>query len=185
VPSTATPKAVISGPGSNPQASSGPEIGASLLDFDSFYAANIDSLTAALAATLNSADFGRDAAAEAMVRACERWTKVREHRNPAGWCYRVGLNWATSRWRRRRREALVEPGKFAAFIAPADAEINHALHDALMKLPYSQRSVVVLRYWLGWSIAEIADSLEIAEGTVSSRLNRALKALRVHAREAR
>jgi len=169
VPSTATSKAVISGPGSNPQASSGPEIGASLLDFDSFYAANIDSLTAALA----------------MVRACERWTKVREHRNPAGWCYRVGLNWATSRWRRRRREALVEPGKFAAFIAPADAEINHALHDALMKLPYSQRSVVVLRYWLGWSIAEIADSLEIAEGTVSSRLNRALKALRVHAREAR
>jgi len=176
---------VISGPDNSSNESSRPEINAGPLDFDSFYVATIDSLTGALAATLNSSDLGRDAASEAMVRACERWGKVQHHKNPAGWCYRVGLNWATSRWRRRRREALTEPIKFSGFVSKPSAELHLELHAAVQKLPYSQRSVIVLRYWMGWSLAEIATALEIAEGTVSSRLNRALKALRVHAKEAR
>ena len=176
---------VISGPDSSSKEPPSPEIDASPLDFDSFYATHIESLTAALAATLNSGDLGRDAASEAMVRACERWAKVRDHKNPAGWCYRVGLNWAMSRWRRRRREALTEPSKFSGFVSAPAAELQLELHAAVMKLSSSQRSVIVLRYWLGWSLAEIAAALEIAEGTVSSRLNRALAALRVHAREAR
>lgn len=176
---------VISGPGQRSPEQPSPEFVATLDAFDSFYAANIDSLTTALAATLNSADLGRDAAAEAMVRACERWNKVREHTNPAGWCYRVGLNWATSRWRRRRRETLTEPATFFRFASTQTSELHLELHAAVIKLAPPQRSVIVLRYWLGWSTAEIAAALDVAEGTVSSRLNRAHAALRVHAKEAR
>ena len=49
--------------------------------------------------------------------------------------------------------------------------------SAVCRLPVRERSVVVLRYWLDWSEAEIAASLEWPAGTVKSTLHRALKRL--------
>ncbi len=40
-----------------------------------------------------------------------------------------------------------------------------------------QRKTVVLRHWLGLSVAETAHDLGIAEGTVKSHTSRALEAL--------
>lgn len=45
-------------------------------------------------------------------------------------------------------------------------------------LPYDQRAVVVLRLVEDWSEREVAVALEIATGTVKSRLSRALVKLR-------
>lgn len=42
--------------------------------------------------------------------------------------------------------------------------------DSLRRLPYDQRAVVVLRYWLGLTEAEIAEALGRRPGTVKSRL---------------
>lgn len=39
------------------------------------------------------------------------------------------------------------------------------------------RSVVVCRYLLGWSVAETAQALGVREGTVKSRLHRAMQSL--------
>jgi RNA polymerase sigma factor (sigma-70 family) len=49
-----------------------------------------------------------------------------------------------------------------------------ALLDAL---PRRQREVIVLRYWLDLSEAEIARTLDISPGTVKSSASRALAAL--------
>ena len=57
-------------------------------------------------------------------------------------------------------------------------EWEHELDDSLRRLPYDQRAVVVLRYWLGLSEAEIAESLGCRPGTVKSRHSRALRILR-------
>ncbi len=46
-------------------------------------------------------------------------------------------------------------------------------------LPEPQRQLVVLKYLLGWSQDEIAQSLDLRPGTVKSRLSRALAQLRV------
>ena len=70
-------------------------------DFETFYATNIGPLVGALTATLANPPIAQDAAQEAMLRASQRWEKVHSLHNPMGWCYRVGLNWATSRWRKR------------------------------------------------------------------------------------
>ena len=48
---------------------------------------------------------------------------------------------------------------------------------ALQRLPEMQRKTVVLRHWLGLSVAETASDLGIAEGTVKSHTSRALAAL--------
>lgn len=65
-------------------------------------------------------------------------------------------------------------------VPPAhDAELvyNHAV-DAIRRLPHRQRSMVVLRYDLQLTDAEIATTLGVPIGTVKSTLHRALTALR-------
>lgn len=144
--------------------------------FEAFYAANSDRVYRALAITLGDSDLAREATDEAMARAFARWPRVAELDNPGGWTYRVGLNWATSRWRRRRRERplpddLDPPG-------PAtDVDTGIAL-AALRQLGTAGRAVVVCRVLLELSTTETAAILGIADGTVKSRLSRALTALR-------
>ncbi len=59
----------------------------------------------------------------------------------------------------------------------AQLDTDHVL-DAIRRLPPQQRDVVLLRFYLDLSEAEIARTLDIAPGTVKSRLHRALLVLR-------
>jgi RNA polymerase sigma factor (sigma-70 family) len=61
---------------------------------------------------------------------------------------------------------------------PLPVEERSALFEALHRLPPMQRKVVVLRHWLGLSVAETAAELGISEGTVKSHSHRALERLR-------
>ena len=75
---------------------------------------------------------------------------------------------------RRRRLSLLHRSA-----APEHAELgaDHIV-DAVRRLPRDRRDVVVLRYYLDLSEAEIARTLNIPSGTVKSRLHRALLDLR-------
>ncbi len=80
-------------------------------------------------------------------------------------------------WHRSRQRAqlrLVRHGPLPDALDPFARELD----DALRRLPYEQRSVVVLRYWLGLTEAEIATTLNCRPGTVKSRHARALRAPR-------
>lgn len=149
-----------------------------IADFGQFYSENIASLARALTATLGDAGIAQEAAQEAMARACERWQKISEYDNPTGWCYRVGMNWATSRWRKRRREVMDFSDVLPATTSDVPPSLDDGLVKALLKLPMDQREVIVLRLVQDWSIAETAAALNIAEGTVQSRYSRALTRLR-------
>lgn len=146
-------------------------------DFADFYTEKIGPLVGALTATLADPVVAQDAAQEAMLRACQRWNKVAKLANPTGWCYRVGLNWATSRWRKRRLEVMTGTSDLTRVVNdpnPPDEE----LLKAVLSLSIDHRSVVVLRLWMDWSISETAFALDLPEGTVRSRLSRALDQLR-------
>ncbi len=148
------------------------------VDFAAFFAANNDRVARALALTLGDAEAGREAAAEGMARAFQRWERIARYEDPTGWVYRVGLNWSRTRFRRTRREVLVA----ASPVEEADAERPHAdprLAAALAGLTVEQRSVVVLRFFLDWSEARTAAALGIAPGTAKSRCSRALERLAV------
>lgn len=139
--------------------------------FESFCQREHASLARALALALDDTELGRDAAAEGLTRAWQRWSTVSALDNPAGWVYRVGLNWGRSRLRRRRREvttALVPEQASGA------VDYDDGLVRALARLTDEHRSVVVARYYLDWSEAGIAAALDIPAGTVKSRLHRAL-----------
>jgi RNA polymerase sigma-70 factor (ECF subfamily) len=53
------------------------------------------------------------------------------------------------------------------------------LSEALAQLPEAHRAVLSRSFYRGWSTRQIADDLDIAEGTVKSRLHYALRRLRL------
>ena len=146
--------------------------------FAAFYAKNIGTLARTLTASLGDAEVAQDAAQEAMARACERWEKIERYDNPMGWCYRVATNWATSRWRKRKREVITDRLPTPDPVVAPDFAVQDRLLEALRSLSTDQRSVIVLRLVEDWSIAETAEALGVAPGTVQSRYARALARLR-------
>ncbi|PYR24119.1 MAG: hypothetical protein DMF98_16555, partial [Acidobacteria bacterium] len=67
----------------------------------------------------------------------------------------------------------------------AQKELASQLQRALDRLPFDQRTAIILREVDGLSYEEIAYSIGVAVGTVKSRLTRARQALRLELREAR
>lgn len=152
-----------------------PTVAGVLLSFDTFYTENHAPISRALSLTLGDNDLGNEATDEAMTRAYQRWGAVQTYDNPQGWVYRVGLNWARSFLRKRKR---VQPSIYIQDVGVEDAPVRDpALARALAGLDDKQRSVVVLRYFLDWSVEETAAALDVAPGTVKSRLHRALAQL--------
>ncbi len=111
------------------------------------------------------------------------------------WIYRIAINQARNRqrwWRRRRRSDQVQlehhvlehgdlrqPGDGdSPDRALARKELAARLWRSLDALPFEQRTVVVLREIDGLTYEEIAESLDVAIGTVKSRLTRARQTLR-------
>jgi RNA polymerase sigma-70 factor (ECF subfamily) len=102
-------------------------------------------------------------------------------------------------WRRRHRgdqvsldEHLQRHGDVPVrsnIMAPdrmfANHELAERLQAALERLPFEQRTAIVLREIEGLSYDEIAFTLQLAVGTVKSRLTRARQALRAELRAVR
>ena len=130
-----------------------------------------DRLYRAVALVVGDVGLAADAIDEAMARAYARWDRIEDYSSPEGWVYRVALNWARSALRRRRREDLWDrPPEPSVVDLPPDVE----LRAAVGRLPGKFRSVVVARYYLDWSTADTATALGIPDGTVKTRLKRAL-----------
>ena len=95
--------------------------------------------------------------------------------NPPAYLRRTVVNLGRTWHRKRLREAdrLGQAPRAEA----VDLGAREML-DAIDVLPYRQKAVVVLRYWLDLSEAEIAEILDCRAGTVKSLGARALRRLR-------
>lgn len=96
--------------------------------------------------------------------------------NPAAFLRTTVTNLCRS-WHRTQRSSqlrMVRHGAVDDTLTDSERELDHTLR----RLPHDQRAVIVLRYWLGLSEAEIATSLDCRPGTVKSRHARAIRTLR-------
>ncbi|MFN2157159.1 MAG: RNA polymerase sigma factor [Anaerolineae bacterium] len=99
------------------------------------------------------------------------------------WLHRITVNHCINRTRKRHLRFLpiaqVHPGDMPSQPSPGDRlDDEDAVARALRGLSAKLRAVVVLRYYWDMSYGEIAETLGIPLGTVKSRLNAALRALR-------
>jgi RNA polymerase sigma factor (sigma-70 family) len=145
-------------------------------DFAAVYASERDRLVRALSIAIGDEALANDAVDEAFTRALHRWNAVGSFDEPQAWVYRTARNWATSRFRRRSRDRRFGP-QIARAETSVDTTSDPELAESLRSLPDDQRNVLVLRYYLDWSIDATANALEISPGTVKSRTNRALNEL--------
>lgn len=147
---------------------------AEALLFEDFYRDSLAEVFRTLSVVLRDPALAQEALDEAMTRAFERWSKLPTYRKPRGWVYRVAVNWARSRLKKRKREILGDPEP-RSWVDPApDPELD----GAVARLPLHHREVVVLRFLFDMSQEQIADVLDVPVGTVKSRLHRALETLR-------
>jgi RNA polymerase sigma factor (sigma-70 family) len=96
---------------------------------------------------------------------------------PEAWAVRVGMNGLHAVFRRRgtERRALARVAALQGDTAVAEpAEEYGHVRRAVAALPRRQRTALVLRYYLDLSVAETADVMGCAEGTVKSLTSRAL-----------
>jgi RNA polymerase sigma-70 factor (ECF subfamily) len=147
--------------------------------FAEFYAARKDPCLRALVAGGTDRGAAEEALAEAFARAWAGWPKVSRHPSPSAWVVRVALNHHVSRWRRTRREvALTADVAAAAVSSGTDHPERDDLLRAVAALPDRQRQVVAMRVFLDLDTKQTAEALDLAPGTVTAHLHRALTALR-------
>ena len=129
-----------------------------------------------------------DLAQETFLHAWRGFDGLRDPAGAKAWLLAI-LAHQTASWGRKRRHRVVpidalpasdEPGDPAP--GPADAverrEQRRFLADALARLADDGRQILVLRYYAELTVPEIARIIGCPEGTVKSRLHRALDQLR-------
>jgi RNA polymerase sigma factor (sigma-70 family) len=122
-----------------------------------------------------------DVVQDAFLGLHRAWHRLHDPGNGAGYLPVAVVNGCRSALRRRNRARLLrvqhDPPVWSAEAAAMDSEDRRAVLAAVARLPRRQRGVLALRYYLGLGDREIADSLRVSRGTVSSTASRALPCL--------
>ena len=131
-----------------------------------------------------------DCGQETMIRI---WKSLKSYRGECAfesWVYRIAANCCMDSLRKKKRDLSVsiEPMREQGFdpkdTAPGTeeqaiaAEDRRELREAIAALPEEQRDALVLTQLEGKSYEEAAALLEVSEGTVKSRVNRARSRLK-------
>ncbi|GAA4365606.1 SigE family RNA polymerase sigma factor [Nocardioides caricicola] len=144
--------------------------------FSEFYAARALALRRVAYVVTRDWHAAEDVTQRAFVKIYRAWPRI-ERGGLEAYARRAVVNESLTHLGRRRRDVVVEsvPDRPAPEpVVPLD------LAAALAALPVQQRAVVALRFVDDRSVAETAEALGIAEGTVKSHTSKAIATLRQH-----
>jgi RNA polymerase sigma-70 factor (ECF subfamily) len=131
-------------------------------------------------------DEAEDTAQETFIRAYRALERFDLSRPLRPWLLSIAANLARNRFRSLGRyvsalRRLVEdnPGQTASVENLSLEQIQaQTIWQALQKMDATDRQVIYLRFFLELSVEETAQAMDTAEGTIKSRLHRALGRLR-------
>jgi RNA polymerase sigma-70 factor (ECF subfamily) len=134
-----------------------------------------DRLWAIAIRTLGDREEAADAVQDALISAYRAADRFRGDSAVTTWLHRIVVNACLDRVRRRQNRptvALPEVETAATALAPPDSDTALTVRAALAQLPAEQRIPLILLDMEGYSVAEIAHLLGVAEGTIKSRCAR-------------
>ncbi|KAA5836236.1 RNA polymerase sigma factor SigM [Saccharopolyspora hirsuta] len=146
--------------------------------FSELFRRHRDRLWAVALRTMRDHEDAADALQDAMISAFRNASSFRAESQVTTWLHRIVVNACLDRIRRRQARPTVplpETGPAEPAVprdAIAEQDTRMAVQDALAELPEDQRSAIVLVDVEGYSVAETASILGIADGTVKSRCAR-------------
>jgi RNA polymerase sigma factor (sigma-70 family) len=127
-------------------------------------------------------DAGADAAQETLIQVMRDLKSLREPEALRGWVRRIATREAIRHAQRARREPLFDPQEENIPDREPTSRLDPLLARDVMRvlgeLSEDQRAILVLRDLEGLSEAEAAELLDVAKGTIKSRLHRAREAFR-------
>ena len=150
--------------------------------FGELFLRHKDRLWAVALRTLSDPEDAADAVQEAMISAFRRAASFRGDSAVTTWLHRIVVNACLDKMRRRSARPELSGGddRLLEAIAAGDPNLDPAAGSdvslevaaALRKLPYDQRAALVLVDMLDFPVAEAAEVLGVAQGTVKSRCAR-------------
>jgi len=148
--------------------------------FEAMVHASVDRLFALATLMTRDPSLAEDAVQDAFARAWRDLPRLREVERIGGWLTRLTVNATYDVLRRRKHVSQALPLEHASTVAgaatnPIDAIV---LAEAFGRLPVEQRAVIVLHYYQGLPLDDVAATLGVPPGTVRSRLHVALRSMR-------
>lgn len=129
--------------------------------------------------TMRDPEEAADALQDAFISAYRAADRFRGQSQVSTWLHRIVVNACLDRIRRRKARPTVplpDTDEYQEPAAPGDSigqrETRILIQDALQQLPEEQRIPILLVDVEGYSVAETAEALGIAQGTVKSRCAR-------------
>ena len=133
----------------------------------------------------HDSQMSEDLVQEVFMRAWYHIGQLRDGRALTGWLFRIAGNVSRLHWRRHKPQDRVHSDEFEPAGGGTDGlarvgeqEQFGQLHEAIARLPWKLRQAIVLHYMDQLTIAEAAEAAQVRQGTLKSRLSRALDALR-------
>ena len=149
--------------------------------FGDLFARHRDRLWAVAVRTLHDPEDAADALQEAMISAFRRAASFRGESAVTTWLHRIVVNACLDKMRRRAArpevaggdERLLDTIARTAGADPADgSDVAVEVMAALRQLPHDQQVALVLVDMLEYPVAEAAQLIGVAQGTVKSRCAR-------------
>lgn len=132
-----------------------------------------------LAVVSGSQESAADAVQEAFVKAHLHWRRIEGYDDPVGWIRRVAINKLRDEHRRSgRKERAMQELKTAARENAVEWSNGVDLATLLADFPRQQRLSMALFYIENLSVAEVAETLKLSEGTVKFHLHQGRERLR-------
>ncbi len=148
-------------------------------DFSEYVAARWTSLVRSAVLLGCTHPEAEDLVQTVLERCLLKWGKVQAADDRDAYVHRVLINIFISgrrrRWTNEKPTAMLR--EQAVIDHTASIDDTDAIMRALDRLPSDQRTAVVLRYYAHLSEQQMASALDVAAGTVKSRLSRAVKTL--------